>query len=84
MANNIEDHIDIFDVKPTRSTPSAFTAVSEALRAVSEALRAVSESLRAVSEALRAGLKTYRDKVVIGVMNCKIYDRYHIKKCNHC
>ena len=66
MANNIEDHIDIFNVKPTWSNPSVYQAFA------------------AVSEALRTGLKSYRDKVVIGVMNCKIYDRYHIKRCNNC
>ena len=33
---------------------------------------------------LRAGFKRYKDKVVIGVENCKIYDRYHIKRCNNC
>lgn len=66
MANNIDDHIEIFDVKPTRSNPLVYQAFA------------------AVSETLRAGLRSFRDKVVIGVMNCRIYDRYHIRRCNNC
>ena len=37
-----------------------------------------------VSETLRKGLKNYHDKIVIGLTNCKIYDRYHVKRCNNC
>ena len=37
-----------------------------------------------VSETLRNGLKNYKDKIVIGLTTCKIYDRQHIKRCNNC
>ena len=66
MANDIEDHIEIFDVKPLRSNNTVFQAFAS------------------VSNALRIGLKNYKDKIVIGLMNCKIYDRHHVKRCNNC
>ena len=37
-----------------------------------------------VTESLRKGLKSYNDKVMIGLTNCKIYDRFHVKRCNNC
>ena len=66
MANNINEHIEIFDVKPTRSNPSVFQVFAS------------------VSEVLRKGFRNYKDKVVIGLMNCRIYDRFHCKRCNNC
>ena len=44
----------------------------------------VFQAFAAVSEVLREGLRNYKDKVVIGLMNCKVYDRYHTKRCNNC
>ena len=64
--NTIEDHIEIHDIKPTKSNQSVFQAFAT------------------VSEPLRKGFRNYRDKVTIGLMSCKIYDRYHIKRCNNC
>ena len=64
--NDIKDHIEIHDVKPTRSNPSIFQAFAS------------------VSDPLRKGIRNYRDKVTIGLTSCKIYDRYHIKRCNNC
>ena len=66
MANNINEHIEIFDVKPTRSN------------------QAVYQVFASVSDVLREGFKNYKDKVVIGLMSCKIYDRHYIKRCNNC
>ena len=37
-----------------------------------------------VSDRLREGLKNYMDKVTIGLVVCKIYDRAFIKRCNNC
>ena len=37
-----------------------------------------------VSKLVRQGFKTYNDKVTIGLNTCKIYDQYHIKRCNNC
>jgi hypothetical protein len=37
-----------------------------------------------VSTTLREGLNIYKNKVTIGLATCKIYDRYHIKRCNIC
>ena len=62
----MSDHIEVFDVKPTRSNPSVFQVFAS------------------VSEVLREGLSCYIDKVVIGLMSCKIYDRYNLKRCNNC
>ena len=64
--NNINDHIEIHDIKPTRANASVYQAFAS------------------VSQALRKGFHNYNNKVVIGLTNCKIYDRYHIKRCNNC
>ena len=37
-----------------------------------------------VSLTLRKGLKTFNDKVLLGLLTCKIYDQHHIKRCNNC
>ena len=37
-----------------------------------------------VSKVLREGLHYFGNKVTIGLSTCKIYDRYHIKRCNNC
>ena len=64
--NDINEHIDIHDIKPTRSKPDVFQVFAS------------------VSEALRKGFKNYRDKVTIDLLSCKVYDRFHIKRCNNC
>ena len=64
--NNINEHIEIHDIKPTRSKPSVYQVFAS------------------VSETLRKGLRNYNDKIVIGLTNCKIYDRFHVKRCNNC
>ena len=37
-----------------------------------------------VSTTLREGFNYYNNKVTIGLAICKIYDRFHIKRCNNC
>ena len=37
-----------------------------------------------VSPVLREGLRTYKNKVVIGLVSCKVYDRKQTKRCNNC
>ena len=64
--NNILEHIEIHDVKPTRANQSVFQVFAS------------------VSEALRNGIRNYKDKVTIGLMSCKVYDRFHVKRCNNC
>ena len=66
MVNDLKDHIEIHDVKPTRAKPSVYQAFAS------------------VSEALRKGFSNYKDKVTIGLQTCKIYDRFHVKRCNNC
>ena len=65
-ANNIDEHIEVHDIKPTRAKPMVFQAFVS------------------VSEVLRNGFRNYRDKVTIGLTSCKIYDRFHVKRCNNC
>ena len=64
--NPIIEHIEIYDVKPTRAKPQVFQVFAS------------------VSEALRKGIGNYKDKVIIGLTSCKVYDRFHIKRCNNC
>ena len=65
-ANDIKEHIEIHDVKPTKAKPLVFQAFAT------------------VSESLRKGFANYKDKVTVGLTNCKIYDRFHVKRCNNC
>ena len=37
-----------------------------------------------VSETLREGFKKSKDKVIMGVTSCKVYDRVQTKRCNNC
>ena len=37
-----------------------------------------------VSQIFREGLKKSKDKVIMGVNSCKIYDRIQTKRCNNC
>lgn len=64
--NDIKEHIEIHDIKPTRAKPSVFQAFAS------------------VSESLRKGFANYKDKVTVGLTSCKVYDRYHVKRCNNC
>ena len=34
-----------------------------------------------VSTILREGFNHYNDKITLGLNSCKIYDRYHVKRC---
>ena len=66
MVNDINEHIEIHDIKPTKAKPSVFQVFAS------------------VSEALRKGFRNYKDKITIGLMSCKVYDRFHVKRCNNC
>ena len=44
----------------------------------------VFQAFASVSEALRKGFAQYRDKIQIGLTVCKVYDRFHVKRCNNC
>ena len=37
-----------------------------------------------VSPTLREGMKHFRNKLTIGFTSCRVYDRYHVKRCNNC
>ena len=37
-----------------------------------------------VSTTLREGFQHFKNKVTIGLTTCKVYDQYHIKRCNKC
>lgn len=42
------------------------------------------QAFAGVSPTLREGIKHFKDKLTLGFTNCKVYDRYHIKRCNNC
>ena len=42
------------------------------------------QAFTSVSEALRNGLSIYGDKITMGLTKCKIYDRFHVKRCYKC
>ena len=44
----------------------------------------VHQIFASVSSTLREGMQNYRNKVVIGLSSCKIYDRSQTKRCNNC
>ena len=37
-----------------------------------------------VSSVLREGLNHFGNKVTLGLHTCKVYDQYHVKRCNNC
>ena len=37
-----------------------------------------------VSSILRDGIKQFKDKITLGLTSCKVYDQYHVKRCNKC
>ena len=44
----------------------------------------VFQAFARISHVLREGFKTFNDKIVLGLSTCKIYDQYHVKRCNNC
>ena len=44
----------------------------------------VFQAFASVSNTLREGFRCHKDKVTIGMLVCKIYDRQSIKRCNNC
>ena len=44
----------------------------------------VYQAFARVSQVVRQGLRTHKDKVTIGFSTCKVYDQYHVKRCNKC
>ena len=42
------------------------------------------QAFASVSPTLREGIKHFKNKVTLGFTNCKVYDRYHVKRCNNC
>ena len=42
------------------------------------------QAFASVSPTLREGIKHFKNKLTIGFANCKVYDRYHVKRCNNC
>ena len=56
--NNVDEHINVFMVKPLRGKQYVYQAFAR------------------VSKVVRQSFKTYNE--------CKIYDQYHVKRCNNC
>ena len=44
----------------------------------------VFQAFARISQVLREGFRTFNDKVTMGLSTCKIYDQFHIKRCNNC
>ena len=44
----------------------------------------VYQAFASVSATLREGIKHFKDKLTIGFTKCKVYDRYHVKRCYNC
>ena len=44
----------------------------------------VFQAFVSVSAMLRDGIKQYKDKITLGLTSCKVYDQYHVKRCNKC
>ena len=65
-SNDINEHLEIHDIKPTRAKANVFQVFAS------------------VSEGLRKGLRNFSDKITIGLISCKVYDRFHVKRCNNC
>ena len=44
----------------------------------------VFQAFARVSKVIRQGLKTFKDKITMGITTCKIYDQFNVKRCNNC
>ena len=44
----------------------------------------VFQAFARISKVIRQGFKTFNDKVTLGLSTCKIYDQFHVKRCNNC
>lgn len=44
----------------------------------------VFQAFAGVSAVLRDGIKHHNDKITLGLTSCKVYDQYHVKRCNKC
>ena len=44
----------------------------------------VFQAFSSVSPILRDGIRGHKDKIIIGVTSCKVYDRKQTKRCNNC
>ena len=44
----------------------------------------VYQAFARVSKAIRKGFSTFKDRVIVGLSTCKVYDQFHIKRCNIC
>jgi hypothetical protein len=44
----------------------------------------VFQAFVSVSAMLRDGIKQFNDKITLGLTSCKVYDQYHVKRCNKC
>ena len=64
--NDINDHIEIFAVRPLKNNGNSFQAFAS------------------VSATLREGIEYFKNRLTIGFTSCKVYDRYHVKRCNNC
>ena len=42
------------------------------------------QAFASVSPTLREGFRHFKNKVTIGFSSCRVYDRYHVKRCNIC
>ena len=38
----------------------------------------VFQAFASISEVLRKGIRNFKDKVTIGLVSCKVYDRFHV------
>ena len=44
----------------------------------------VYQAFARISVVLREGFKSFNNKITLGLSTCKIYDQYHVKRCNNC
>ena len=65
-SHDIDKHINVFMIKPTRANPSVFQAFVR------------------VSLLIRQGIRNSGDKLLMGLTTCKVYDQFHVKRCNNC
>ena len=54
------------------------------MRKQSSAMDSKYQVFASVSPILRTGIRKFRDKLVMGLTSCKVYDRQHTKRCNNC
>ena len=81
----LHSHTNSRDFQPFHNiTSTGFTYLTQMRTKEVVTAENIFQAFASVSPTLREGIKHFNDKVTIGFVKCKVYDRYHVKRCYNC